>query len=106
MREITELLYNLSPGTVIYKLRGPPQDRAGAQRSQSHDPAEGRPRHLHVEMDHSGSLPEVIAEVQPEKLIYSKMGQKALLQHFHREDWPYQARGDQQKRPYLESLYQ
>ena len=33
----------------------------------------------HVEMDHSGSLPEVIAEVQPEKLICSKMGQKALV---------------------------
>lgn len=47
----------------------------------------------HVEMDHSGSLPEVIAEVQPEKLICSKMGQKALLQHFHREDWPYQVVG-------------
>lgn len=47
----------------------------------------------HVEMDHSGSLPEVIAEVRPEKLICSKMGQKALLQHFHREDWPYQVVG-------------
>lgn len=43
----------------------------------------------HVEMDHSGSLPQVVEEIQPEKIICSKMGQKALLQHFHREDWPY-----------------
>lgn len=43
----------------------------------------------HVEMDHSGSLPEVVKEVNPEKIICSKMGQKALLKHFHQEDWPY-----------------
>ena len=43
----------------------------------------------HVEMDHSGSLPDVIKEIEPEKVICSKMGHKALLKHFHREDWPY-----------------
>ena len=43
----------------------------------------------HVEMDHSGSLPEVIKEVEPEKVICSKMGHKALLKHFHQPDWPY-----------------
>ncbi len=43
----------------------------------------------HVEMDHSGSLPEVVQEINPEKIICSKMGQKALLSHFHQEDWPY-----------------
>ncbi|WP_456385046.1 FprA family A-type flavoprotein [Desulfolithobacter sp.] len=43
----------------------------------------------HVEMDHSGSLPEVIREINPEKIICSKMGHKALLQHFHQEEWPY-----------------
>jgi len=43
----------------------------------------------HVEMDHSGSLPEIIEAIKPEKVICSKMGQKALLQHFHRADWPY-----------------
>lgn len=43
----------------------------------------------HVEMDHSGSLPEVMKEIEPEKVICSKMGHKALLKHFHREDWPY-----------------
>ena len=51
----------------------------------------------HVEMDHSGSLPEVIKEVQPEKVFCSKMGQKALEQHFHYKDWPIQivATGDE-----------
>ena len=43
----------------------------------------------HVEMDHSGALPEVIKEIEPEKIICSKMGHKALLKHFHQEDWPY-----------------
>lgn len=43
----------------------------------------------HVEMDHSGSLPEVVEAIEPEKIICSKMGHKALLQHFHRPDWPY-----------------
>ncbi len=43
----------------------------------------------HVEMDHSGSLPDVIKEINPEKIICSKMGQKALIKHFHQEDWPY-----------------
>lgn len=51
----------------------------------------------HVEMDHSGGLPAIVEEVQPEKIICSKMGHKALLQHFHREDWPYHviATGDE-----------
>lgn len=44
----------------------------------------------HVEMDHSGALPEIIEAINPEKIFCSKMGHKALLQHFHRPDWPYQ----------------
>jgi len=43
----------------------------------------------HVEMDHSGCLPEVIDIIKPEKIICSKMGHKALRQHFHKDDWPY-----------------
>lgn len=43
----------------------------------------------HVELDHSGALPEIIDLVKPEKVICSANGQKALLAHFHREDWPY-----------------
>lgn len=44
----------------------------------------------HVEMDHSGSLPELMDIIKPEKLICSPMGHKAILDHFHREDWPYE----------------
>jgi len=44
----------------------------------------------HVEMDHTGSLPEVVEAVRPEKIICSSMGHKALKAHFHREDWPYE----------------
>jgi flavorubredoxin len=44
----------------------------------------------HIEMDHTGSLPEIMEIVKPKKLFCSSMGKKALLEHFHREDWPYQ----------------
>ncbi len=44
----------------------------------------------HVEMDHSGSLPEIINLIKPEKIFCSPMGKKALLEHFHTEDWPYE----------------
>ncbi len=42
----------------------------------------------HVEMDHTGSLPEAIEAVRPKKVFCSANGKKALLAHFHREDWP------------------
>ncbi len=42
----------------------------------------------HVEMDHSGSLPEIIDLVKPEKIFCSPMGEKVLKSHFHRDDWP------------------
>jgi len=42
----------------------------------------------HVEMDHSGSLVEVVEKVKPEKIFCSQMAQKALVEHFHRTDWP------------------
>lgn len=44
----------------------------------------------HVEMDHSGAIPDIIEIVKPEKVICSEMGKRALLEHFHREDWPYE----------------
>lgn len=44
----------------------------------------------HVELDHTGSLPEIIEAVNPEKIICSNAGKKALLAHFHCEDWPYE----------------
>jgi flavorubredoxin len=43
----------------------------------------------HVEMDHSGCLPEMVDIIKPEKVICSKMGHKAILKHFHQEDWPF-----------------
>ncbi|MBU1716374.1 MAG: flavodoxin domain-containing protein, partial [Proteobacteria bacterium] len=42
----------------------------------------------HVEMDHSGCIPEIIELIKPEKVFCSAMGKKTLLSHFHREDWP------------------
>lgn len=44
----------------------------------------------HVEMDHSGILPEMVDLIKPEKIICSKMGHRALLDHFHQPDWPYE----------------
>jgi len=45
----------------------------------------------HVEMDHSGSLPEIIELIKPEKIFCSKMGLKAINEHFHPTDWPLEA---------------
>ncbi len=47
----------------------------------------------HVEMDHSGLVPEVVELVKPEKIFCSERGRKALLAHFRREDWPYKVVG-------------
>ena len=47
----------------------------------------------HVEPDHSGSLPEIIEAVKPEKVFCSAMGKKALLNHYHKEDWPLEVVG-------------
>ena len=37
----------------------------------------------HSEMDHSGCLPAAIEFVKPEKVFTSRMGQRALTEHFH-----------------------
>ncbi|MEW6388148.1 MAG: flavodoxin domain-containing protein [Thermodesulfobacteriota bacterium] len=42
----------------------------------------------HVEMDHSGGLPETVARVKPEKLFCSPLGKAGLSRHF-KEDWPF-----------------
>lgn len=44
----------------------------------------------HVEPDHSGALPEIVDLVNPQKIVCSPQGHKALLAHFHRDDWPYE----------------
>ena len=51
----------------------------------------------HVEMDHSGVLPELVDIVGPAKLFCSKMGKAALLAHFHKEEWPYEVVEDRQE---------
>ncbi len=42
----------------------------------------------HVEMDHSGSVPEMIEALEPEKVFCSAMGKKALEAHFGSHTWP------------------
>jgi len=44
----------------------------------------------HVELDHSGSLPEIVSVVKPEKIFCSPNGKDALLHHFHQDSWPYE----------------
>jgi len=44
----------------------------------------------HVEMDHSGSLPALIDIIKPEKVFCSPMGKKAMVDHFHQTDWPFE----------------
>lgn len=43
----------------------------------------------HVELDHSGAIPELMEIIKPEKVICSPMGEKALIAHFHQVDWPF-----------------
>lgn len=47
----------------------------------------------HVEPDHSGALPEMMDIIKPEKLFCSARGKKALIDHYHKEDWPYEVVG-------------
>lgn len=42
----------------------------------------------HVELDHSGCLPDIVALVKPEKVFCSPMGEKAIRGHFHNLDLP------------------
>ncbi|THB78077.1 MAG: MBL fold metallo-hydrolase [Desulfobulbaceae bacterium] len=44
----------------------------------------------HVELDHAGSLAEVVKAIEPEKIICSPMGKTAILEHFHQEHWPFE----------------
>ncbi len=44
----------------------------------------------HVEMDHSGALPFMMDKCSPEKILCSPMGEKFLLGHFHKPEWPVQ----------------
>lgn len=51
----------------------------------------------HVEPDHSGAVPEIVEIIKPEKIFCSPKGKQALLDHYHREDWPYEVVGTGQE---------
>ncbi|MHB8068482.1 MAG: FprA family A-type flavoprotein [Desulfobaccales bacterium] len=42
----------------------------------------------HVEMDHSGGLPETVRRVQPDKIFCSPQGKAGLSRHY-KQDWPF-----------------
>ena len=42
----------------------------------------------HVELDHSGCLPDLVALCKPEKIFCSPMGLKSMEGHFNTEGWP------------------
>ena len=44
----------------------------------------------HVELDHSGALPMLVAACKPEKIFTSPMGQKTMEAHFDTTGWPIQ----------------
>lgn len=44
----------------------------------------------HVEMDHSGAFPEMMEEIKPEKIFCTAMGKNALIEHYHRDDYPFE----------------
>jgi len=44
----------------------------------------------HVEPDHSSAMIEIMETIKPEKVICSDMGMKTIIEHYHREDWPYE----------------
>ncbi len=44
----------------------------------------------HVEPDHSGSIAYMVDLIKPEKIFCSSRGKKALVEHYHKEDWPYE----------------
>ena len=43
----------------------------------------------HAEMDHTGSLPSVMRELRPEKVICSGACMDAIIEHFGKQDWPF-----------------
>jgi len=44
----------------------------------------------HVEPDHSSSLPAIMEIINPKKILCTPMGKNKLLEHYHREAWPYE----------------
>ena len=69
--------------TLIDTVKAPFKDQLLARISSVIDPAQiDYIISNHAEPDHSGSLPDIIAAVQPEKVFASVAGQKALEAHY------------------------
>lgn len=69
--------------TLIDTVKAPFKDEMMSRIAQVMDPQ--KIEYIvsnHSEMDHSGCLPQVIKEVNPEKVFASTMGKKALAEHF------------------------
>ncbi len=72
------------PVTLIDTVKAPFMDEMMARIATVIDPREIRCIvSNHSEMDHSGALPAVAEALQPELIVASTMGAKALEQHFH-----------------------
>jgi flavorubredoxin len=73
--------------TLIDTVKGPFKEELLSRISALVDPKEiDYVVSNHSEMDHSGCLPDIIREVNPEKVFASPMGVKALKEHFSIED--------------------
>jgi len=48
----------------------------------------------HVEPDHSGALPRLVAATRPEKIFTSPMGLKVLKEYYDCQDWPLEVVGN------------
>jgi flavorubredoxin len=45
----------------------------------------------HLELDHAGALPDLVARCKPEKIFCSQMGLQSMQGYFDCRDWPVQA---------------
>lgn len=45
----------------------------------------------HMELDHAGSLAEIVERTKPEKIFVSQTGMKSLAGYYPNVDWPLQA---------------
>ena len=51
----------------------------------------------HAEPDHSGLLTEAVEKIKPEKIFLSSACQKAIIDHYHKTDWPFEIVKDGQE---------
>ncbi len=51
----------------------------------------------HAEPDHSGLLPEAVERIRPDKIFLSETCGKAITDHYHGKDWPFEILKDGQE---------